>query len=80
VAKIRIAAALLESLLFDFSECPVRVNGAGVDPDGCLFLMIEGADVPAVPEVQAICTVLQNRAGQRLVSMKFEAVNIPGKT
>lgn len=80
MAKIRIAAALLESLLFDYSESPVRVNGAGVDPDGCLFLTIQGADVPEVPEVQAICTVLQNRAGQRLVSMKFEAIDKPGKT
>ncbi len=72
MAKIRIAPEILADLLFGYTPQPVKVEGAGVDADGCLLFFITGADVPEIPEVRAICTVEQNRAGQRLVRMTFE--------
>lgn len=72
MAKIRIGLPLIENLLFAYSPAPVRVSSVGVDPDGCPFFTIAGADVPDVSEVTALCTVETNRAGQRLVKMIFE--------
>ncbi len=61
-------------MLFTYSPYPVqvrRVDGAS-EQEGYVIFDIGGPDVPDVPEVTAICTVEQNRAGQRLIKMSFQ--------
>jgi hypothetical protein len=75
MAKIRFTPEVLEDLIFSYASSPVRIVGpVGRDENGLIVLEISGANVPDAPEVIAICNVQQNRAWQRLVSMKFKAI------
>lgn len=75
MAKLRVNAEFAAERLFGCSENPVRITNARFDPFAeTIELLIEGPDVPEVAEVTATFTVTQNRAGERIHSLKFEAV------
>ena len=75
MTMIRVSFAVVADKVFGASARPVRILNAEFDPLRREFSFeIEGDDVPDVPHVIGICNVQQNRAGQRLETLTFKAV------
>jgi len=75
LARVRVSPEIIEDLVFGYATAPVRITGCMVDLDRKeIVFEINGPDVPDVPEVRAIIHSQTNRAGQRLLTMTFEAV------
>lgn len=76
---VAVSTHLLEELLFGYARTPVRVLSIHPkDNYGGYDIEIEGPDVPKVPRVVCLCEVQSNRAGQKLMTMKFEPTDFPG--
>lgn len=72
MAKLLVAREIIEDLLFGYADDQVFVKGIeSTGQDGSVVFDIEGAGVPDVPEVRAECTIRQNRAGQKFITMTF---------
>lgn len=71
---VRIAREIIENLVFGYAQLPVRIEAISPCEDGYpgFDITIIGEGLPDAPRVTALCTVEQNRAGQKLVRMTFQ--------
>lgn len=70
---VRISAEIFEDHIFGYAAKPVQIVAIALDDDARRFdVTIKGDDVPDVAHSRTLCTVQQNRAGQRFITMIFE--------
>ncbi len=76
MARLEVSTTIIEDFLFGIAKHPVRVTDARWDPiEQKIAFEIEGIDIPAdATHVQALITLQQNRAGQRLHEMTFSKI------
>ena len=74
MSKVKVSKVLLEDLVFGFTEHVVNINNGWYDPNTeCFVFDISGQDVPEnCNKLNVIVSEQVNRAGQRLITMKFE--------
>jgi hypothetical protein len=74
MAKVFVSADLLAELVFGYTEHRVEIAAVELDESQQVFVFdIVGPGVPDADEVVAIVNVQQNRAGEKLHRMTFEA-------
>lgn len=74
MAKIKVSAELISEMLFGFTEYPTAVAGCDGMADGVVIFEVEGLNVPNCDAVTADITIMTNRAGDRLRTLKFRPI------
>lgn len=74
-AGVKVSSQFLAERLFGFSDSPVVVGRIEYDRlYETVTMEISGPDVPDCDQVRAVITLQQNRAGEKLYSVKFKPV------
>ncbi len=76
MAKIKVSKHIIEEMVFGYTDNPIFLNFCE-DKGESLEFDISGKDVPeGAIEVEALMNLQRNRAGQQLLSMRFETLKL----
>lgn len=74
MAKVRVTGDAVSEMLFVYADYNVDVDGGYYDHNRDEFVFnISGPGIPSTEEVICVCSVQQNRRGERLLKHEFRA-------